>query len=400
MLRPLLRRSARLRFALALAASCASALRAAPERPDEPEGPIDPTDTPPYDVIADTAPESDAAVTKTGGDWVVAPIPGYNPSQGANLKIAAQYILPASADAPPDAPRSVIGFGGFYNQEESRGVGLAYSGSLAADDWRVLAFAGLIHLNYDFYGIGTEAGDLGYSVPVSQDMHLGLLQVLRRFGPVHAGLRAQWQSIDASADLSSIPGYPALSQAEMKLDNAALGPALLWDTRDNQFFPTRGQLLQLQAQYFDAAFGSDSDYQVYQFTYNRYLPLAADEEVLAVRFHLRDAIGDEVPFFGLSQLGQGADIRGYIDGQYRDHLLLATQAEYRRFFTKRWGAAVFGGVGTVEPGFEDLGADDLLWAFGGGPRYRLSRKNPVSLRLDFAYGKDGPAWYFTIGEAF
>lgn len=122
--------------------------------------------------------------------------------------------------------------------------------------------------------------------------------------------------------------------------------------------------------------------------------------MLAARFYLRDAVGDDVPFFGLSQLGQRSDIRGYIDGQYRDHLLLAAQAEYRRFFTPRWGAALFGGVGTVAPDFGELDPDDLLWAGGGGLRYRLSRRNPVSLRLDFAYGKDGPAWYLTMGEAF
>lgn len=177
---------------LALATCGAALLRAAPERPSEPYPSLDPLDTPPYDVLADTdappAPSASSSAADTPepapapavapaakGDWVVAPIPGYNPSQGANIKVAAQYILPPDPDAPPDAQRSLFAVAGFYTQEDSRGVGLAYSGSLAADTWRVLAFAGVIRLNYDFYGVGTDAGNLGYSIPITQDMHVGLL---------------------------------------------------------------------------------------------------------------------------------------------------------------------------------------------------------------------------------
>ena len=70
-------------------------------------------------------------------------------------------------------------------------------------------------------------------------------------------------------------------------------------------------------------------------------------------------------------------MRGYYLGRYRDNALVAAQTEYRFLpfpFSKRWGAATFLGVGTVDesPGkidFSNLsfkvgvansGSDDVL----------------------------------------
>jgi hypothetical protein len=42
----------------------------------------------------------------------------------------------------------------------------------------------------------------------------------------------------------------------------------------------------------------------------------------------------------------------------------------------------------------------MLWAGGAGLRYQLTKKFPMQLRADYAWGKDGGIFYFSVGEAF
>jgi len=368
---------------------------------------IEPTVQVPYGVSGSpltgiTASTEPLAVTAGAGkpdkgDWVIAPIPGYDPSQGANIKAIAEYVFAPDKDASPDTPKDIIGLGAFYSEEHSRALGAAYSGSLDHDTWRLLALAGIGRLNYDFYGVGT--GSAGRSIPVEQDMGFGLVRIMRRVhSHLFAGVRAQAMSIDSRARLT-VPGGPSIPPFERQMTTAALGPTLQWDTRDNQFFPTRGDLVDFKADFFGEAVGSDIDYQVYDFDWNHYEPVAASGGVIAARARLRGTGGD-VPFFGMGQFGQGCDLRGYIDGKYRDRMLAAFQVEYRQFFTRRWGFAAFGGTGSVAGKLDELLSEEQLWSAGGGLRFRMSEKNPISLRVDFAYGRDGPAWYVSVGEAF
>ena len=368
---------------------------------------VEPTAQPPYGLTAPAfagqatastgTTAASAAAANAGGEWVIAPIPGYDPSQGANIKALAQYVFAADKDAPASEPKDVVGFGAFYSEEKSRGVAGAYSGSLDHDTWRVLALTGVGRVNYDFYGVGT--GSSGRSIPIEQDMGFGLARVMRRIhADLFGGLRAQAMFMDSRARLT-VPGGPTLPPLELHMRTIALGPVFQWDTRDNQFFPTRGDLIEFKADFFSEALGSDVDYQVYDLDWNHYQPVAATGGVLAARARLRGTAGD-VPFFGMGQFGQGADLRGYIDGKYRDRMLAAIQAEYRQFFTPRWGAAVFAGTGSVAGKVDELLSNEQLWSVGGGVRFRLSKTNPISLRVDFAYGRDGPAWYVSVGEAF
>ncbi len=58
------------------------------------------------------------------------------------------------------------------------------------------------------------------------------------------------------------------------------------------------------------------------------------------------------------------------------------------------------GVGEVLPRLSELNASDALLSGGSGLRYRLTEKNPLHYRIDFAWGEDDFEVYFSIGEAF
>lgn len=107
-----------------------------------------------------------------------------------------------------------------------------------------------------------------------------------------------------------------------------------------------------------------------------------------------------VPFYDQCLLGMSQDLRGYEAGRYRDRRMLAAQAEYRREVWKRFGAVGFFGVGEVAPTFGNFRYDKLLPGGGLGVRFRLTKKNHVNLRVDYAWGKGSSALYIGVGEAF
>src|SRR5688572_8316404 len=56
--------------------------------------------------------------TEDGNEWVVAPIPTLNPSQGFGLQVIGQYVFKSPAQAE-DTPASIVAVGGFYTEEKS-----------------------------------------------------------------------------------------------------------------------------------------------------------------------------------------------------------------------------------------------------------------------------------------
>ena len=81
-------------------------------------------------------------------------------------------------------------------------------------------------------------------------------------------------------------------------------------------------------------------------------------------------------------------------------MLLAGQAEYRFQVTRRLGLVAFGGVGAVAPDLGAFARADALPSGGFGLRYLVAPKNKVNFRVDVAWGKDSPAVYLGVGEAF
>jgi hypothetical protein len=91
----------------------------------------------------------------------------------------------------------------------------------------------------------------------------------------------------------------------------------------SQFFPRRGQLLELTADAHLKALGDSFDYFAGKIAWNQYLGLTP-RQVLAFREIISVVAGD-TPFYALPRLGQGSDIRGFRAGEYQDNILLAAR---------------------------------------------------------------------------
>ena len=81
--------------------------------------------------------------------------------------------------------------------------------------------------------------------------------------------------------------------------------------------------------------------------------------------------------------------------------MLAMQAEWR--WSNVWralGLVLFAGAGKVFPGWDEVGPASWLPSAGLGMRYTLIEDRRMNARIDFAWGKEGGTFYFSVGEAF
>jgi outer membrane protein assembly factor BamA len=175
------------------------------------------------------------------------------------------------------------------------------------------------------------------------------------------------------------------------------GTDLVWDTRDNLFFPNSGGY-----EYFKVVIYPElGDYVFYTFEidvrhYNSFSP----DHVIASNFYFAQALGD-VPFYKLPALGGQNRERGYFYGRYRDKNYMTLQLEYRQYFWWRFGFVVFAGTGNVAPELTKFTFNDLKYSYGFGLRFLFNKEEKVNLRMDIGFGIDGNRGiYFGIEEAF
>tara|TARA_R110002072_G_scaffold111853_4_gene240343 strand:+ start:29200 stop:30483 length:1284 start_codon:yes stop_codon:yes gene_type:complete len=295
--------------------------------------------------------------------------------------------------------------------ESQIATGIAYSlydQILTFSNWRIytdenknlfLGEVGWYRYVFFFYGIGPnveEANRESYNAILPRFR----FSYARQIKPnINLGLRYTFDNFKITEKLDG----GLLTSGDYVGENggaiSGLGPLLIYDSRDNQLFPTKGNYLETSIQRFDGFLGSDFNYWNFMVDARKIFQLKKDQ-LLATNL-LGQFNAGEAPFFALSQLGGNKVMRGLFEGKYRDMNLIAFQTEYRRMFLPRWGAVAFGGVGNVfssENPFE-LGQTKVTYGVGG--RFKLTKKKKLNLRLDLAHspGED-LQFYFTFGEAF
>ena len=335
---------------------------------------------------------------KSKNEIVVAPFPISNPAIGSGLVVVGGYLFPLSKkdEASPD---SMIGGGAFYTSNGSWLWGAGTKLYLKHDRFRITGAYGRAQLHYDLYGIGNTAGSQDLFLPINQGGKALLMETLIRVtNKLFIGPRYQWRDLDARVKGDNLPPSFNIDPIELKSTTSSLGIHIQHDLRDSQFYPRKGALIDVVADFFQGDFGSDFSYQSYTFAFNKYSGLSP-RQVLAFRV-FGCATAGHVPFYDLCLLGMHNDVRGYKAGRYRDKLMLTTQVEYRLELPKRFGAAAFVGLGEVAPDVGAFNYDNLKPAGGAGIRFILAKKNHVNLRVDYAVGKQGGGVYMGVAEAF
>jgi hypothetical protein len=338
-----------------------------------------------------------AASTKRG-ELVLAPLPMINPTLDNGLALVGGYVYRIDRTDLVTPPSFTI-VAGFKTSNDSWGTAFAQKLNLMHDRVRLLTVVAYGDVNYEFFGIGEDAGDAGQSIKLNQRGPFVLTDALVRVGSRwYSG--ARYQILDMSVAAPDVSGTedPVVPADDLKLRTAGLGPRLQFDSRDSQFYPRHGVHVDAFASFYGSAVGGRRTDQAWQTSISHFLS-AGTRNVVAWHGVLCGVEGP-APFYDLCALGKSQDLRGYPIGQYRDSRMVAAQVEWRSEVWWRFGAVLFTGVGAVTPDFSEIAWDSLQPSGGAGLRFTLATRNHVNLRVDYAWGRKSSALYVSVAEAF
>jgi outer membrane protein assembly factor BamA len=332
------------------------------------------------------------------GAVIVAPIPISSPAIGAGIIFAGGYIFPFR-QADKVSPPSTVGGAVLLTDNGSRGLVLGGDFYLRQNTYHATTIYVRGNINYDFYGVGTDSGNMGFKLPLKQTGEVFFAEFLYHLGwKFFLGPRLLTgnSTITLRPATDVTPSPPPGIGVQTTL--SGLGFRLNRDTRPNRFYPLEGSLFDFTSMFFSEALGSKYSFQSFRFTFNYYQSVGK-KQVLAYNLFTCATAGT-APFYGECIYGTNNQLRGYVAGQYIDRYMVAAQMEYRLALPWRFGMVVFGGLGEVAPSVDQFRYRNILPAGGGGLRFKLSSKYNVNLRADIAQSKDGHTFSMGIGEAF
>jgi len=295
------------------------------------------------------------------------------------------------------APKSVISILAVYTQNKQWLFSIPFNLFVRNRTYLVYGEVTYNRFNYNFYGVGNQ-------VPANFSERYGVefprlrLTCLRKIRPhFYAGFRYAFDkyrlfNLDSAGLLSkgTIPGATGGTVS-------GLGAVVMWDKRDNIFYPSKGHWAEFVVYHDDALTGSSFNYTRLALDVSKYL--SAGQNILALNFY-SIYTNNDLPFFQMATLGGQKKMRGYYEGRYRDNNAILFQAEYRRMIWGPFGVAVFGSVGQVAPRYFAFNKNDWRITGGAGLRVMMDAKQKITIRLDAALGNGKILPYFTIGEAF
>jgi outer membrane protein assembly factor BamA len=175
------------------------------------------------------------------------------------------------------------------------------------------------------------------------------------------------------------------------------GIDLLYDTRDQIFFPTHGWYIKATSFFNVPQLGSTYSFDKVATNISWYHKLS-NSTVLALN-QCNNLTWGNVPFNQLSEIGGTKQIRGYYMGYYRDDALCYLQAEARVHLIGRVSGVAFGTMAFFGNYNTFPETPSPVFAEGVGLRYNYEKKEHINVRFDVGYGKT-IEYYLTIQEAF
>lgn len=329
------------------------------------------------------------------------PTIGYAPETSWEFGLSSVLVYYANRDTT-NRLSEVNGFT-FVTLEQQYGFWFDHALYSQDNIWFFLGRVRLQSFPLLYYGIGPDSPD-EHLAQVNANIIQIKERVLRKVkGSIYAGLELDYQrlsSVEFVPNKEELTEFPVGSRGS---SNLGVGFGILYDDRHNVLNVRHGFFSELAFLNYHDAWGSDHSFTTFISDTRLYRPINS-RDVLALQLLGQFNLGAP-PFNQLALLGGENIMRGYYYGRYRDNNQIAFQAEYRFLplplgFTKRWGAALFAGTGSVFNSARSLSTENFVWAAGGGIRFLLFPKKDVYSRLDVAFTKEGTGIYILIGEAF
>ncbi len=321
----------------------------------------------------------------------------YSPE--SKLAFGAGGIFIFYGDKSEDLRPSKIGFGGWFSTNKQYKLSVNPSLYFMENKLHIEAPTSFGYFINKYWGIGDSAPEYD-SAQYAVSTFATTIKVQVPPWLFAADLTGLIFDYD-NTDIDDIMGNEFLDNDTLPGSKGAkligIGTDLVWDSRDNIFFPNSGGY-----QYFKIVFYPGiSDYTFAQMELDvRGFRAIKPDHVFAFNFYVQSTIG-ETPFYKLPSLGGGSRMRGYFYGRYRDNFYGMLQMEYRQYFWKRFGFVVFAGAGNVSHNILEYDFGNLKYSYGAGLRFLFNEKQKVNLRMDLGFGNDvNRGVYFGIQEAF
>ena len=330
---------------------------------------------------------------KGKGSWLPVPIPIANPTVGNGVVGALLYMHPKDSEAEPT---TTSGLGGMYTDSGSWFVGLFHDDYWLNDRIRFKIAAGTGDFNLDYYSAGAGAGEEDDPLNYDISSNLSSIQLLGRLKDEsnwYLGARHVYTDADVvfNIPLGKEEDVVAL-EGESK--TSSLGFLSMYDSRNNNYYPTGGQYLELLFSKDREDWGSDYHYDKFTGFYNTYLPLT-DMGTLAIRGWASSVVGDS-PFYMLPTL----NMRGFARGRYRDEVAMSGHLEWRHKVSERWAYVAFTEIGNAADDYREAFQGDWVTSYGAGIRWQVLASQPLNLGVDVGFSGDDKAIYLQVGERF
>lgn len=337
----------------------------------------------------------------TKPQFLVYPTVAYAPETSWEFGLSSVFVFYANRDTT-NRLSEVNGFT-FVTLEQQ--YGLWFDHALYSQDNKWFGLGRLRFQSFPllYFGIGMDTPE-EHQAQVNANLIQIKERVLRKVaGSLYAGLEVDYQRLSSVEFIPNGEDGIVFPRGSNGSSNLGIGAGILYDNRHNILNVRHGFFSEVAFINYARSWGSDFSFTSILSDTRVYRPINK-RDVLAFQLLGQFTLGTP-PFNQLAMLGGESIMRGYYTGRYRDRNQIAAQAEYRFLplplgFSKRLGAAVFAGTGTVFNDAKSLSGKNFVWSAGAGLRFLLFPKKDIFTRFDLAFTEEGTGLYIFIGEAF
>ena len=274
------------------------------------------------------------------------------------------------------------------------------------DRFRLSADLSVKDMKDNYWGVGYDAGLEPNAADSTTKYHRRWFKfspklIWRVKGDLMVGGVLDLNTTVASEVNPAMAQDPEFQKSGPDNSNAGVGLVVQFDSRDVASNAWRGAYVGLTITSYGGWLGGDNQYETYLLDYRQYHTWKRSGRTIA--WQIKSRIGaHNVPWPELSMAGTGYDLRGYVEGRFRDRATLIGLVEYRHMFLRdngrlsRHGFVVWTGAGTLGPELARL--HGMLPNVGVG--YRLELQPRANGRVDIGFGHGTTGIYFNFTEAF
>jgi hypothetical protein len=322
------------------------------------------------------------------------PVVVTEPAVGYGGGLVALFVRPRREAGGEGYARPDLSAAGFVRTQN--GTHLALAGDVSRwMEGRLRTLVGVAGgaINLDVYGLGATPGDAERAVRYTFDIRAAGAQVDWQVAPSSPwSVGGRFVYADVRPKLRDAPVFPGLED-RTRVKIAGPGVALIHDTRDTIFTPTRGTYAEAGLVVSDAAFGADVDFRRFNALAMGWWPVAPNVTLGARADYLQAS--DGAPFY----VRPFILMRGIPVMRYPGNRVVQAELEARWQFAGRWSVVGFGGAGLARLDEGPAARDRTAGAGGVGIRYELARKFGLHAGLDVARGPEETAVYLQVGSA-